>query len=65
MRIEVNGEPMDIAAANVAEALIVLGRGDARVATALNGVFVSTAERADTPLSSGDRLEILTAMQGG
>lgn len=56
---------MDIAATNVADALTLLGRGEMRVATALNGVFVPVAERSGTPLSPDDKLEILTAMQGG
>lgn len=65
MKIEVNGAPHDIAATTVAEALTLLGWGGMRVATALNGDFVPTAARADTRLSDGDRLEVLTAMQGG
>ena len=65
MKIEVNGTRHDIAAATVAEALTLLGWGDMRVATALNGDFVPAAARADTALSDGDRLEVLTAMQGG
>lgn len=65
MRIEVNGEQRDVVATNVSEALAELGLGEARVATALNGTFVSAAARDDTPLSPSDRLEVLTAMQGG
>jgi sulfur carrier protein len=65
MKIEVNGEQRDVVATNVGEALAELGLGEARVATALNGTFVSAAARADTALSPSDRLEVLTAMQGG
>lgn len=65
MKIEVNGEQRDVAATNMGEALAELGLGEARVATALNGTFVSAAARNDTALSPGDRLEVLTAMQGG
>jgi sulfur carrier protein len=65
MKIEVNGEQHDVAATNVGEALAELGLGEARVATALNGIFVSAAARDGTALSPFDRLEVLTAMQGG
>lgn len=65
MKVDVNGEPHDIAATDLAEALTELGWSDVRVATALNGTFVPAAARSDTPLAPGDRLEVLTAMQGG
>ena len=65
MKIEVNGERREVDAATVEEALVALGWGDMRVATALNGEFVPAAERAETQLRPGDRLEARTAMQGG
>lgn len=65
MMIDVNGSTQKIDAANLAAALEQLGWGDARVATALNGSFVPASERPNTPLSAGDRLEVLSAMQGG
>jgi len=65
MKIEVNGEPREVTGATVAAALDDLGWAGARVATALNGTFVPKTARADTPLSEGDRLEVLAPMQGG
>ena len=65
MMIDVNGSARKIDAANLAAALEQLGWGDARVATALNGRFVPVSARSDTPLTAGDRLEVLSAMQGG
>ena len=65
MKIEVNGEPREVAGPNLAQALAELGWGEARVATALNGDFVPKAVRVDTPLKEGDRLEVLAPMQGG
>lgn len=65
MKIEVNGEQLDVAAQTVAEALAELGWGGARVATALNGTFLPATARDAAALSTGDRLEVLTAMQGG
>jgi len=65
LRILVNGEPQDVAAANLAEALAALDYADAVVATALNGAFVPKRKRAETPLSEGDRIEIVAPRQGG
>ncbi|MDX2482722.1 MAG: sulfur carrier protein ThiS [Pseudodonghicola sp.] len=65
MKIEVNGEQRAVTATHLAAALAELGWGEARVATALNGSFVPAALRDTTALSPGDRLEVLTAMQGG
>ncbi len=65
MRIEVNGEAREVTAATVQAALVELGLGAARVATALNGVFVPAGARAGQPLAEGDRLEVLSPMQGG
>ncbi|MFT3688999.1 sulfur carrier protein ThiS [Paenirhodobacter sp.] len=64
MNITVNGTPHQIAAATLAEALVELGYGGARVATALNGAFVPAAARG-AALTEGDRLEILAPRQGG
>jgi len=65
MKIEVNGEAKEIIATTVTEALEALGWGEARVATALNGTFVPKGARSTTALTDGDKLEVLTAMQGG
>ena len=65
MRLEVNGAVQDITATTLSEALTELGWDAARVATALNGTFVSRDTRATTVLKEGDRLEVLAPMQGG
>ena len=65
MNITVNGEPHEIAAANLAEALVALDFAEAVVATALNGEFVPKRKRAETPLAEGDRIEIVAPRQGG
>lgn len=65
MRINVNGEARDITALNLAAALIELGWAEAHVATAVNGKFVATTARPRMSLAPGDRVEVLTAMQGG
>lgn len=65
MRIELNGIPTEVAAANLADALMALGYGSTALATALNGVFIPAAGRATTLLHEGDRVEVLAPMQGG
>jgi sulfur carrier protein len=65
MKIQVNGELQDITARTLAEALVELNWGEARVATALNGSFVPKAGRAETILNEGDQVEVLAPMQGG
>lgn len=63
--LTVNGEAMQLVAGTLAEALAAAGFTEGRFATALNGAFVSEAERARTPVADGDAIEILTARQGG
>jgi sulfur carrier protein len=65
LRLVVNGEPQELAAANLAEALAALDYENAVVATALNGAFVPKRLRAQTPLAEGDRIEIVAPRQGG
>lgn len=65
MKIDVNGEGKTVTGTTVSEVLAELGLGEARVATALNGVFLPKAARDSTALKDGDRLEVLAAMQGG
>jgi len=63
--LTVNGEPREIAAATLAEALVALDYAEAVVATALNGDFVPKRKRAETALAEGDRIEIVAPRQGG
>lgn len=65
MKIEVNGEARDVTAPTLLAAMAELGWAEARVVTALNGDFVPLSARASQPLRDGDRLEVLTPMQGG
>lgn len=65
MRLIVNGEPQEVPAATLAEALQSLDFGEAKVATALNGEFVPARARASTPVKNGDRIEIVAPRQGG
>lgn len=63
--ITVNGAGLATAAVTLAELVAEQGLGDAKVATAVNGEFVPARRRTDTPVADGDRIEILSARQGG
>lgn len=68
MNVQLNGEWHDVAdGATVADAVALLGVPlDARgVAVALDREVVPRGVWADTPLTGGARVEILTAIQGG
>jgi sulfur carrier protein len=64
-KLIVNGEPHEVAAANLAEALQALDYAGAIVATALNGEFVPARKREAAVLNEGDRIEIVAPRQGG
>jgi sulfur carrier protein len=65
LKITVNGERRDVEGRTLAELCAILGYGDARIATALNGSFVPASRRAQTALSEGDKVEIVAPRQGG
>ncbi|GAA0795507.1 sulfur carrier protein ThiS [Spirilliplanes yamanashiensis] len=62
MTLTVNGEPRQSAARTVAD---LVGEPRRGVAVAVNGEVVPRRTWADTALRDGDRVEILTAAQGG
>ncbi|WP_112309862.1 sulfur carrier protein ThiS [Pseudogemmobacter bohemicus] len=64
MDITLNGEARRTSAATLADLLIEQGL-TAKVATAVNGTFVPASLRATTEIGQGDRIEALSAMQGG
>ena len=65
MTLLLNGQPQEVAAATLAEALAELGYAGKVVATAVNGDFVAVRRREAVRLAEGDRIEILAPMQGG
>ena len=60
-----NGRRVETPARLLSDLVAAHGFGELRVATALNGVFVAAARRDTTTLSPGDRVEIVSARQGG
>lgn len=65
VRVEVNGEPLDVLGATVADLVQVLGCGSRGVAVAVNSELVRRAEWPTTGLAAGDRVEVLHAVAGG
>ena len=65
IEIVLNGRPASTSAATLAALVDAQALQDRKIATALNGRFVPTAERATTVLAAGDRVEILSPRQGG
>lgn len=71
MQLSVNGEPSRIAVgssvADLVVSLVEAARDGNRggIAVAVNETVVPRASWDGTPLAAGDRVEILTAVQGG
>ncbi|HET9379352.1 MAG TPA: sulfur carrier protein ThiS [Streptomyces sp.] len=66
MRITVNGEPHEFRPGTALGTVVLsLAAAPSGVAAALNETVVPRAQWPSTPLSEGDRVEVLTAVQGG
>ncbi|WP_033327442.1 sulfur carrier protein ThiS [Streptomyces yerevanensis] len=66
MNVFVNGERQEIAADTALGTLVAtLTTAPSGVAAALNETVVPRAQWPNTSLSEGDRVEVLTAVQGG
>jgi sulfur carrier protein len=66
MKIQVNGEPREIAeGSSILKLLDELGVTQPHVAVELNLEVVPRAQHAATALRDGDRLEVVTLVGGG
>jgi sulfur carrier protein len=66
MRVTVNGEPRTIDGSPTVSDLVAGLSGAPRgVAVAVNGEVVPRSAWSENTLGDGDRIEILTAVQGG
>jgi sulfur carrier protein len=66
MRIIVNGEPRDLADdATVAELIAEMNLQPRQVAVERNRELVPRSKHAETPLSEGDNVEVVTLVGGG
>jgi sulfur carrier protein len=66
MNISVNGEPQEVTPGVALDAVVrSLTAAPSGVAAAVNETVVPRAQWASTSLCEGDRVEVLTAVQGG
>jgi thiamine biosynthesis protein ThiS len=66
MRIQLNGEPKEIATVpTLSDLVAALGMKADRIAVELNHQIVSRAQWAETPVREGDKLEIVHFVGGG
>ncbi len=65
LEVVVNGERARTRSKTLADLLVELGYGDAKVATARNGDFVPLRKRDTIVLAGGDTIEIVSPRQGG
>ena len=66
MKVIINGEAHELApGATVAQAVAAVTPATNGVAAAVNDEVVSRAAWEATPVSDGDHVEVLTAVQGG
>ena len=65
MRVIVNGEEREISSASVDSLLGELDYEGTHFAIALNYDVVPKSRWAETPIKSGDEIEIITPRQGG
>ncbi|MFD6436981.1 sulfur carrier protein ThiS [Streptomyces venezuelae] len=64
--VSLNGEERAVASGTTLEALVAtLSSAHSGVAAAVNETVVPRAQWSTTALSAGDRVEVLTAVQGG
>ena len=65
MQLIVNGEALESLAETLSALLTTLEYEGEWLATAVNGDLIHAEDRLDCPLKDGDRIEILSPMQGG
>jgi sulfur carrier protein len=66
VEVVINGKPHQAATGlSLADAVALLTDARTGVAAAVNGDVVRRAAWVGTPLSDGDEVEVLTAVQGG
>ena len=65
MHVFVNGDRVRLDTDLLAEIVEALGFGDRKVVVAVNETFVAKTEWPSYQVRSEDRLDILSAMQGG
>lgn len=65
MKVSVNDEPIETTVIHLSDLLDELDYKGEWLATAVNAELVTAEERGSYRLQEGDRIEILSPMQGG
>ncbi|WP_055556290.1 sulfur carrier protein ThiS [Streptomyces sp. NBRC 110028] len=66
MTVTVNGEPRELPDGTTLDGVVAtLTQAPSGVAAAVNETVVPRGQWPTTPLGDGDRVEVLTAVQGG
>ncbi len=65
MQITVNGESIELAETRLADVIEALGYADKKIAVALNETFVPKPQWGSREIDAGDRIDVLSAIQGG
>jgi sulfur carrier protein len=65
VQVLLNGETIATEARTLDELCAALGFAGAKIATAVNGSFVTASDRARTSLAPNDAIEIVAPRQGG
>ena len=65
MDIFCNGDRVSVDTERLGEALECLGYASRRVVVAVNETFVAKEEWPSYPVRAGDRLDVLSAIEGG
>ena len=63
--VKINGEELNIAGKTVAEYLLTTSYDHKRIAVERNGEIIPKARYAETVLSDGDSIEIVSFVGGG
>ncbi len=65
MRINLNGETVEVKTTRLSDILEECGYQHDRIATAVNGEIVHRQSRDEARLNEGDRLEVVAPIVGG
>lgn len=66
MLVQVNGAAREVAAGSaLADVVALVSAAPSGIAVAVNGEVVPRGSWPDTQVTDGDRVEVVTAMQGG
>lgn len=64
-QVIVNGQVTDLVEKNLAKFVAMKTKEGTQIAVAVNEEFIPKAEYENTELREGDRIELVTPMQGG